>query len=289
MRVILTADLHYNHPRSRPLADELIDQINRSGGDVLVFVGDTAVADGEVLEQCLGRVKFAGEKLFIAGNHELWTNRSDSESIFREELPRRVRELGWRWLQTDPLTVGEVGFVGSVGWYDYAFADASLGIPEPFYRAKVSPRAAEMLGGYEPLLAQAGELSESARSTVARWNDGKFIKLKQDDRAFVDELCDQLERQLESMKSLHTIVAAVHHLPFAELLPPVHPKALGFARAFLGSPRVGEVLCRFENVRHAYCGHSHFYAAARVGQIDAINIGSGYRSKRLETLDLQPF
>ena len=44
MRLLVTADLHYNHPKSRALADSLIDDMNRAGGDVLLLVGDTAVA-----------------------------------------------------------------------------------------------------------------------------------------------------------------------------------------------------------------------------------------------------
>src|SRR5688572_20420644 len=100
MRLLATADLHYNHPRSRPLADDLIDAMNAAGGDVLLLVGDTAVADaGDALEQCLARFRFAGPKLFVAGNHELWTQGPDSYAIYTTELPRRVAALGWRWLE----------------------------------------------------------------------------------------------------------------------------------------------------------------------------------------------
>ena len=65
MRVLLTADLHYNHARSKPLAEMLIDEINRETFDVLVIVGDTAVADGDDLERCLSRFTFTGPKLFV--------------------------------------------------------------------------------------------------------------------------------------------------------------------------------------------------------------------------------
>ena len=89
MRLLATADLHYNHPRSRESADEVIDRINRESFDVLLLVGDTAAADGDALEQCLARFTFTGPKLFVAGNHELWTHGDDSYRLFREELPRR--------------------------------------------------------------------------------------------------------------------------------------------------------------------------------------------------------
>ena len=84
MRILLTADLHYNHPRSRPLADTLIDDMNRAGGDVLVLIGDTATHEGDLLEQCLSRFKFPGPKLIVAGNHELWTLGDDSYALFSD-------------------------------------------------------------------------------------------------------------------------------------------------------------------------------------------------------------
>src|SRR5580704_8532494 len=155
MRILITADLHYNHPRSKVLAEELIEQMNSAGGDVLLVIGDTAVADGDSLEAGLGRFKFSGPKLFVAGNHELWTKGADSYRLFREELPRRVAALGWRWLENDPFISGDVAIVGTVGWYDYSFAAERLGIPRRFYAAKVSPGAAErdsaLAGLFEPL------------------------------------------------------------------------------------------------------------------------------------------
>ena len=94
MRLIVTADLHFNHKRSRPLAIDLIERINQRSGDVLLLIGDTAAADGDDLEQALSSIRFPGPKLFVAGNHELWTNGPDSHHLFQESLPARVRALG---------------------------------------------------------------------------------------------------------------------------------------------------------------------------------------------------
>ena len=71
MRLLITADLHYNHPKSKAVAEDLIDRINGETFDVLVVIGDTAVADGDALETCLSRFTFTGPKLIVAGNHEL--------------------------------------------------------------------------------------------------------------------------------------------------------------------------------------------------------------------------
>jgi hypothetical protein len=290
MRLLATADLHYNHPRSRALADDLIDQMNRAGGDVLLLVGDSAVADGDSLEQCLGRFEFAGPKLFVAGNHELWTHGPDSHALFTNDLPRRVRALGWHWLQAEPLVApgaaGDVAIVGSVGWYDYSFATPELGIPRRFYEQKVSPGVAARLHEYAHLLEGAGDVGPAAREVVARWNDGRFAKLGRSDDAFLDELLAQLRAQLESVAGAATVVAAVHHLPFRELLPPPGGAQWDFAKAYLGSERIGRLLLEFPNVRHLLCGHSHLPARATVGHVRATNIGSGYRWKTFETLDL---
>lgn len=286
MRLLATADLHYNHARSRPLAEALIEEMNRAGGDVLLLVGDTASADGDALEQCLSRFRFGGPKLFVAGNHELWTHRDDSYRSFTEELPRRVRALGWTWLETQPFVAGETAIVGTVGWYDYSFAQADLEIPRRFYAAKVSPGAAARLTEFAPLLAEADDVSPRARDVVARWNDGKFVKLHRTDEAFLDERLEGLRQSLAAVAGATHVVAAIHHLPFAELLPPPRIPQWDFAKAFLGSEKFRDVLLGTPNLRHVLCGHSHMAVEAKVGHVHAINIGSGYAWKTFRTFDL---
>lgn len=286
MRLLVTADLHFNHGRSRALAERVIADMNAAGGDVLMVVGDTAAADGTAIEECLSLFRFSGAKLFVAGNHELWTNRADSHALFIDELPRRVRSLGWRWLQTDPFVEGNLAILGSIGWYDYSFAPEQLGIPRRFYQHKLSPGAAERFAEFAHLLNPSDDVGPQARQVLARWNDGKFVKLHRSDERFLDELLAQLGRQLESVRECDRVVAAVHHVPFRELLPPFHSSQWDFARAYLGSDRIGQLLFEFPNVRHLFCGHSHFPAEARIGPIHARNIGSGYRSKTFCSVDV---
>ena len=193
MRLLITADIHYNHPRSRKLADELIDQMNAAGGDGVLVIGDTGVADGDVIERALERFTIPGPRLFVAGNHELWTHGEDSYRFYHEELPRRLRAIGWQWLEAEPFIGDGFALVGSVGWYDYSMAEPALGIPERFYAAKVSPGAAERFTEFKPLLANTADIPESAHAVIARWNDGKFVKLHRSDRDFLDELLDQTQ------------------------------------------------------------------------------------------------
>lgn len=279
MRLLATADLHYNHARSKPLAEEVIGRLNALDCDALVLIGDTAIPDGDALERCLSLFTFPGPKLFVPGNHELWTHAPDSYSILTQDLPRRVTALGWHYLGGHPFTLGDVSIVGSLGWYDYSYANPALGIPRRFYAAKVSPGAAAQLDAYRHLLADASDVAPAAMDVHARWNDGRFVRLGRTDQAFLDELLARLAADVAAVPPGNRIVAAIHHVPFRELLPPPSRPQLEFAKAYLGSPRLGELLLRHPAVTHVLCGHSHFAAEARFGQVRAVNIGSGYRQK----------
>jgi predicted phosphohydrolase len=288
MRLLVTADLHFNHPRSRALAIELIGKMNAAGGDVLLLVGDTATAHGTQLEECLGLFKFNGPKLIVPGNHELWSNQEDSYALFKDALPRRCRAMGWHWLAEQPFVAGDLAIVGSPGWYDYSFAQAGLGIPRRFYENKISPGVAQRLPQWNELLADRSDISPAAFEIVARWNDGVHVRLGRSDEQFLDELLRKLDEHLESVRNVAAVLAAIHCLPFAQLLPPSHSAQWDFAKAYLGSDRIGQVLLKYPNLRRLYCGHSHFPAQAQVGHIEAINIGSGYRAKlfRLDEVKL---
>jgi predicted phosphodiesterase len=286
MRLLVTADLHFNHRGSRPVAERLIDDMNAAGGDGVLLVGDTAVADGDSLEQCLSRFKITEPRLFVAGNHELWTEGSDSYAVFHQDLPRRVRKLGWHWLEGDPFLAGDAAVVGSVGWYDYSFAQSSLGIPRRFYQRKISPGGAARIEEFADLLERTDDIPKSARNVVARWNDGKFVKLGRSDKEFLDERLSELRRSLDAVKNCTRVIAAIHHLPFRELLPPSHSAQWDFTKAYLGSERIGKLLEEYPNVTRAYSGHSHYAREATVGHVHAVNIGSGYRSKTFLKVDL---
>jgi hypothetical protein len=285
VRLVVTADLHFNHARGRAAAEAAADEIGRTPGDALLVVGDTAVADGDLLEAALARVRFDGPRLFVAGNHDLWTRRPDAHAVFTTELPRRVRAAGWHWLEGDPVQIDGVALVGSVGWYDYAFAPADLGVPERFYAGGVSPGAAERLDDFRHLLGD--DVPAAARDIVVRWNDARHVRLGRSDAAFlaecVDGLCGSLARVTAG-----TVVAAVHHVPFAELLPPRRSPTLDFVRAYFGSPRLGEALAADPRVTHVVCGHTHAPADVRIGTLRAINVGSTYTHKRVLTLDVRP-
>lgn len=73
MRIVVTADLHYDSLRSRAPAEAVAEEICRAGGDVLVLLGDSASAAHEPLRDCLRLFdSFTGRKFMVPGNHCLW-------------------------------------------------------------------------------------------------------------------------------------------------------------------------------------------------------------------------
>jgi predicted phosphohydrolase len=277
MRIVATADLHLNHPRSRPSAEAIARSINAQGGDVLLVIGDVGVADGDSIETCLGLFDFRGPRLFVPGNHELWTNRTGVD-LLGKELPRRVTDAGWHWLPGNPFDFEGLRVVGTIGWYDYSFAEPSLEIPDEFYRAKMSPASVAYRGEPAEMLEHAQEAAKR-QPLIARWNDGRFVRLGMSDETVVDREIERIEREIVDAGERQVIVAC-HTVPFAELMPPRRGGQWDFARAYLGARRLGQAITRHGRVSHVMCGHSHWPMRATIGSIDAINIGSGYREKR---------
>lgn len=295
LRVAITADLHFDVPRSRAPAELVIQQINAARADAVLVIGDTATADARGLEECLGLFDAARPRWFIPGNHELWTrhNPRGALELLRSELPARIAAAGWRWLPGAPIRHGRSAVVGSLGWYDYAFAEPRLGLPQRFYEAKLSPGSAKMLRR-DDLKPDGADVSEDRRNFIARWNDGRFIHGIGDDAAFLRDRIAELRSDLDSARDAEQVMVAVHVAPLEELLPripasgPIPEDRLHFAftRAYLGSPAIGDVVMSFGNVRHIFCGHTHAYREAMIRGCSCVNVGSTYTEKRFLIVEL---
>lgn len=290
MRILITADLHYDMARSRSGTEKLARKVLRLGGDALVLLGDTAGADLQYHRQCLALFDdFPGQKLLVPGNHCLWCRKED-DSLTRYEriLPDLAAEAGFHMLDHEPVILEGVGLAGSIGWYDYSFRDRSLDIPPAFYRAKVAPGAAGRLRRYQHLITEhADELTERQLAITARWMDGVHVRLEMTDERFAEILCDKLARRLDNLAGrCDRIVVFLHHLPFKQLVPEDRPDRFTFAAAFLGSSCLGEVLLHRDKVTDVYCGHSHWPAHHTIGHLEVINVGSTYTHKRLEVLEI---
>jgi len=292
MRLLVTADLHYDAARSRAPARALAEEIRQAGGDALVLVGDSASAEHGPLRECLAMFEdFPGRKLFVPGNHCLWClPGEDSMQRYEHIVPAIAAEAGFTVLDHDPTVMEAVGLVGSIGWYDYSYRHEELQIPLEFYRAKVAPGAAERLPEHRHLVeAFRGELADWHMNITSRWNDGTRVRMDMTDEEFLEMVVDKLRRQLAAFQAdpkVARIVAFVHHVPFRQLVPTDRPPQLAFAAAFMGSDRIGRVLGDCPKVTHVFCGHSHWPGSVKIGPIQVVNVGSTYSEKRLEVLEL---
>lgn len=294
MRIIITADLHYNVARSKAPTRAIAEQICRTGGDCLLFVGDTASCDLTILEEAFALFDaFKGPRLAVAGNHELWMppgmgiNAADSLHRYENELRQACVRSGVHYLDDAPFYLGDVGFVGSVGWYDFSFRPSTMKVPLRFYRHKVAPGAASYYEQHKHLLERADDLPAGANDLTCRWMDGVRVKLPMGDIDFTQHLSQKLRRHLlEADERCDQIIAAVHHLPFSELVPHSVIPNWEFATGFLGSELLGEVLLEFPKISHLFCGHSHRARRCRKGNLQCASIGSTYREKQYEVLEV---
>ena len=289
MRILITADLHYDVSRSKAPAEALAREICAAGGDLLLIVGDCVSTDLTMLDRLFSQFEaFHGPRLLVAGNHELWTAPGcDSMQRYETELREVCARNGVHYLDDQPFQSGSIGFVGSVGWYDYSFRSHRLEIPLRFYEHKVAPGVAAQFEKHRHLLAETADIPASARQVTTRWMDGVKVKLPMTDIEFTQQLAEKLRTHIESIQEkVDRIVAAVHHLPFEEFVPHSIIPNWEFANGFMGSPLFGETLLGFSKIRNVYCGHSHQYKRLQKQHLECINIGSTYREKRYEVLDV---
>lgn len=293
-KILITGDLHYDITRSRESAEKLAREVCQIGGDALILAGDTAGADSQWFQKALALFKdFKGVKALVMGNHCLWCDQTEQNPTaslerYTQLIPEIAAKEDFIVLDHEPVKLGDVSIVGSIGWYDYSMRDAGLAIPVEFYRHKVSPGAARYLGKCEDVFARHGDkITDRQLSIGARWMDGQRVKLGMDDEEFVDFLVEKLEKQIIAQSSsAKQIIAVTHHLPFAQLVPENRPDRFAFAAAYLGSTKFGEMLTKHKKITHAYSAHSHWAGRYDIGGIAAVNVGSTYIDKNLEILEV---
>ena len=263
MRVAITADIHYGIGNNQKIVANFARRIIKTKADVLLLVGDTFAFNTQLLVECLMLfVPFKGDKLFVAGNHDLWTRGTDSLKIYEKILPHITKQCGFHSLDQKPFIKGRVGFVGNIGWYDYSFKDKNKPIPLSYYSSKQWPG-------------------------VMAWNDSFYVHLGMSDEAFTKRVNRRLRRHLALVsKSAEAIICAVHHVPFRQLLRTNHTSTDRFLTAFSGSEETGKIIRSFPKVKYVFCGHTHQKKKANINGVTTINIGGDYLRKRFEVLEI---
>lgn len=92
MKIVVTADIHYGVSDNQHIVKNLAKRIIKTNADVLILAGDTFHFKQQLLIDCLHLFDtFKGDKLFVPGNHDLWTNDADSLFLYKNLLPKIVK------------------------------------------------------------------------------------------------------------------------------------------------------------------------------------------------------
>ena len=263
VRLAVTSDIHIdlNGPA---VLDALCARIREVRPDVLIVAGDIATGATTFLSTLLALRPCAPEMLVVAGNHDVWTSQEakargiDSWTWLDKLLPALCVEAGAKLLDAGPVKLGNIGFAGSLGWFDFTMREHLLDAPMDAYRK----------GLY------AG----------VRWNDHRYAHFPDaqgetlPSETIAALLRDRLSAHLAAL-DCNRVVVATHMLAFdRQVFKKDHP-AWRFVNAFMGSLRMGELLQADRRIELAIAGHTHVASDHRIGKIRALVSPLGYQKE----------
>lgn len=175
----------------------------------------------------------------------------------------------------EPLDIGGVALVGSVGWYDYGYAEGLGFSREDFERG--TPYRGCVKGYRGPL------------PPCPAWhNDKVYVKLPFSDPEFVERNVASMERRILKAEEMGLEVYLVlHHVPRREFLRYEGDRKKDFFLAYNGSDRLGELAERYNGVvRKVFFGHEH-YEEAKPVTINGVEYVNVYPSLRKRIIELE--
>jgi len=279
MLIAATADLHFTHTRDHSALERLIGKMNDAKADALVVAGDFANQFNPGLyDRWLPKITFNGPKIAVIGNHDLWHDEMNTWDVYREACGI-LRRHGWHVLDELPVDIGDVRFVGNVGWYDYSFFPKAT--PELDGDAVAVGRAHPLLriGCWKDVRRY---VPSKRLPGVTGWNDAIYVHWGRNDESMASYFVERLWKELDDAKRAQKkVVAVIHHLPFEQLVTRKGTVNWDFNNAFTGSKQFGDLLLKYDNVKLALCGHTHKPQQARVGHIECAEVSYSPRDPQL--------
>jgi len=264
MRLVFTSDLHVDvSERHRDAVTAIARMMRECRPDVVVVAGDAGNTIAAIEETLSFFSQIDARKFFVPGNHDVWIETEndgliDSRVKYAERIPEACRKTGFHDLGHEPVVLGNIGFVGSLGWYDYTFADPRLHMSEDdYWRGRYGDEIwwdKKMTYWMPP--RKLGTSGDTRARPAERMRDPEVCF----------EMCERLEAQITSIEDrVETIVAVIHTLPFFVGLPRSDPPR--YLDAYMGSERLGRILEAHTKVEHCIHGHKHTSGEWTVGRI----------------------
>jgi 3',5'-cyclic AMP phosphodiesterase CpdA len=265
LRIAYTSDLHIDVSDANRSGVAAVSRLVREARpDVFIVAGDAGNTI-EALEEALSA--FDGvdaRKLFVPGNHDVWIESEadelvDSRLKYTRRIPDACARCGFHDLGREPAVIGDIGFVGSLGWYDYSFADPRLGLREDVYW---KGRHGDEIWWDKKMTYWVAP----ADSGPARRSGREAARERMRDTDVCREMTSRLEADVRSIENrVAKIIAVIHTLPFFVGVPRSEPPY--YLDGYTGSARLGEVLQAHPKVEHCVHGHKHTSGDWKVGRI----------------------
>ncbi|MBR9704678.1 hypothetical protein GOV12_04650 [Candidatus Pacearchaeota archaeon] len=305
MKITALSDIHYPH-NEKQLDDSLESMVD---SDVIVIAGDIS-HDLEEYELVLSRFSgLACKKLIVIGNHDLYTE--DGSDSYRKikVLNRICKRNDFHLLDSGPLVIDGVGFVGNIGWYDYSFAqgrDHENQLPQIEFVGNCDysgHKLFQIQDINEEVLVYPNDEEKSSRSVRIRdltdsdfsqksfifrdkknhyINDSDFIHWKFSDKEFLDLQLGKLSKHLRKVeKKCDKIIYVSHFVPIWNFIYSDGCDSVKRVfNAYHGSPELGNLAFSNDKLAAIISGHTHHPNQVRVNDVMCYDVS--YRLRQLK-------
>lgn len=237
MKIGLVSDLHTDATEAnKELIPFLISAIEVAEIDILILAGDITASLTEfydILDQ-FNKTQSQCLKLFVPGNHDIWVNKNGSMTSTQKcgIISEICQDHGFHSLIDKPYIHDQVGFCGTIGWYDYSFAPKEFNLSIDQYEKK-------QLNG-------------------KIWNDKRYANWEDTDQAVAKKFEKHLTSHISSIvDKVERIVVVSHHVPFRQCMRYRGVLSTDYFHAFMGSQGIGEVCLQESLITHVFFGHLH--------------------------------
>ncbi len=281
MLVACTSDIHTDISENNMKSVELLAEILRNlDPDVFVFAGDVSSEDRYIEHFMKELSTFKKPKFFVCGNHDIWVSPErqsqgyNSFTKYYHEMKEKCQRYGFLYLAKNPVTISEVAFVGTIGWYDYSTRNPAL--DRIFTLADYESK--ESLYGiwndreyaFWPRAQEASRRGAKTGRTPDRMSDQEVASM----------FCSDLRSQLRSVENkVKKTIAVTHVVPFKYMVRFTGNAEFDFFSAFIGNTQLGEDMKASKHVTHAICGHTHFPAQVEFDSVKCVCSPIGYLDK----------